>query len=143
MPEQREILHATAVAVEGKAVLIIGPSGSGKSALALDLIALGAELVSDDRTCVMREEDTLIARPPPSIAGLIEARGIGILRLPVREQAQIAFVVDLAYNEKSRLPPQRGMTLLDITVPCLHKVDAHYFPAAIHAYLKGSRIDTE
>ena len=76
------ILHATTVSVAGRGLLILGPSGAGKSALALELISRGAVLVADDRTQVVVEGDTLTASVPTAIAGLIEARGVGLLRTP-------------------------------------------------------------
>ena len=85
-----DILHATCVAVDGRGLLILGPSGSGKSGLALRLIALGATLVSDDRTRITAHEGLLTATcPSPAILGLIEARGLGLLRAPVTESAKV------------------------------------------------------
>ena len=135
-------LHATCVAVEERAVLLTGPSGSGKSALALQLIALGATLVADDRTCLVADGSRLWASPPDTIAGLIEARGVGLFQLPHLDRAPVNLVVDMGRTETDRLPPQRRIELQGIGLPCLHKVDAPYFPAAIHAYLKGTMIET-
>jgi HPr kinase/phosphorylase len=130
-------LHATCVVLAGSAVLITGPSGSGKSALALQLIAIGAQLVADDRTILHRVKEILIASSPEKIVGLIEARGVGILPTVYVAQAPVVLVVDMAIMELERLPQPNTVTLLDITLPCLHKVDAPYFPAALHAYLTG------
>jgi serine kinase of HPr protein (carbohydrate metabolism regulator) len=76
-----ETIHASSVAVEGRAILISGPSGSGKSDLALRLLDRGFTLVSDDQTIVRRDGDRLIATAPPTIAGKLEIRGIGIVEL--------------------------------------------------------------
>ncbi|MFC6758724.1 HPr kinase/phosphorylase [Sulfitobacter porphyrae] len=84
--------------------MIIGPSGAGKSALALQLIALGATLVADDRTRVSRRGDGVVADVPESIAGMIEARGLGILRVPGAGPTPLALVVDLSRAEQDRLP---------------------------------------
>jgi HPr kinase/phosphorylase len=109
-------IHATLVRV-GKAgrifgapadagVLLLGPSGAGKSDLALRLIALGAKLVADDRTELFVSRGRLYGRPPPTIAGMIEARGIGIMPLPHALKARIALAVELKAG--SRMPaPQR------------------------------------
>lgn len=138
-PARTETLHASCVAVEGRGLLILGPSGSGKSALALNLIALGADLVSDDRTDLHVAGDDLVASPPPAIRGLIEARGVGILRLPALQQANIALVVDLGQSECTRLPPQRDVTILGMRCDLVLGVPHAHFPAAILCYLKGSR----
>ncbi|MEP3442126.1 MAG: HPr kinase/phosphatase C-terminal domain-containing protein [Sulfitobacter sp.] len=135
MSDRTCTLHATCIAVEGKGVLIIGPSGSGKSALALQLMAMGGQLVADDRTSMRIDEGRLYASAPSTIAGLIEARGVGILRVPYLEQARVSLIVDLEQIETTRLPPARTACVLDIKLPCLHKVDAPYFAAAIRAYM--------
>jgi HPr kinase/phosphorylase len=109
-------LHATAVAVEGRACLITGAAGAGKSTLAFEMIALGAELIADDRVDVRRAVDGLILSAPPAIAGLIEARGAGILRLPARSEAPLALIIDLDERETQRLPEPRSREILG--VPC-------------------------
>jgi len=96
--------HASAVALDGAGVLILGPSGSGKSSLALELIALGAELICDDG--VWLADGRL--RRPASAPALIEARGIGLLNAgPLREDVPLKLVIDLARAEPERLPPRR------------------------------------
>lgn len=135
-----DILHASCVAVDGRGLLILGPSGSGKSSLALRLISLGAQLVSDDRTRVDRAGDALIATcPNPELQGLIEARGTGILRAPWVESAELRLVIDLARCETERLPPLRTVTILGSEVPLvLHAQNAH-FPDALMLYLRQGR----
>lgn len=98
-----ELVHGTALALGEKAVLIRGPSGSGKSDLALRCIAappfgegaLRAALVSDDQVRLTRQGEAVEASPPPAIAGKIEVRGLGILSLPFCPGARLALVVDL------------------------------------------------
>ncbi len=75
------LVHATAVAIEGEAVLLRGPSGSGKSDLALRLIDGGAQLVADDQTLLRRAGGRVLASAPPAIAGLLEVRGVGVVRV--------------------------------------------------------------
>jgi HPr kinase/phosphorylase len=116
------VVHASAVAVPGpdgapRAALILGRSGAGKSTLALDLIARGARLIADDRTIVRRSGDRLIAACPPPLAGLIEARGIGLIRVPPLAEAEIALIIDLDATEPDRLPPPRSAVLLGVTLP--------------------------
>ena len=137
---QEIILHASCVALDGRAVLIMGPSGSGKSALALQLMALGARLVSDDRTRLSTEDQSLIARPPASIFGRIEARGVGILAADALDAAPVVLAVDLGQQETDRLPPDREFTALGCIVPLCHGPSTCHFPAAILQYLRAGRI---
>jgi serine kinase of HPr protein (carbohydrate metabolism regulator) len=103
-------IHASAVLTGARAVLIRGPSGAGKSRLALDLIEAGrdgplrfARLVGDDRVHVQAAGGRLLVRPAEALAGLIEVRGLGILRLPHEPSAVVGHVVDLGANAE-RLP---------------------------------------
>ena len=134
-----QILHASCVAWQGRGALILGRSGAGKSALALQLMAFGADLVSDDRTELLAEADALTARAPATIQGLIEARGVGLMRVPFVPQAEIALVIDLDQPEPNRLPPQREITLLGISRPLVLAVPMGHFPAAVLCYLKAVR----
>lgn len=131
-------LHATCVTFEGAGVLITGASGSGKSALALQLMALGATLVADDRV-VLTLGDSVMAQPADGLAGLIEARGVGILNAKATYPAPLAMVVDLDVLETDRIPPQRSVTLMEHTFPLFHKVDGIHLAAAIIQFLKSGR----
>jgi HPr kinase/phosphorylase len=133
------VLHATTVVRERRAVLIRGASGSGKSALALELLAWGCALVADDRTELTREGERLVARCPMAIRGLIEARGVGLLQAEALEEAEIAAIVDLDHQEVERLPPWREEAILGVRLPVLHKPLNGPFAAAVLQYLKGGR----
>lgn len=133
------ILHATTVALGDRGVLISGPSGSGKSALGLMLMALGCDLVADDRTLVTRDGNYLTATCPASIQGLIEARGVGILLATARARASLHLAVALDQTETERFPPDRQRALLGCKIPLLHKVETGYFAAAILQYLKAGK----
>lgn len=135
----RQTLHASCVAVEGKGLLILGRSGAGKSALALQLIAMGALLVADDRTEIAAEKDHLIARCPSALSGLIEARGVGILHAPTVAEAQVALVVDLDQTETARLPPLRSITLLGSTRDLVFASHSDHFTASVLCYLRYGR----
>lgn len=133
------VLHATTVAHHGRAMALLGPSGSGKSSLALQLIALGAVLVSDDRTHLQREGATIFTAPPPNLAGLIEARHVGILALPHLTQVPLAQVVDLDELETDRLPSLRHIKLLGVELPLFRRAEGPHFPTALLHCLSGSR----
>lgn len=136
---QSVVLHATTVDYRGNGVLISGASGTGKSALALQLMALGATLVSDDRTLITRDGSKLIATAPKSIEGLIEARGVGLLQAVHTPSTSLHLAVDMGVTETERLPPLREFRHSFISLTCLYKVAAPYFPAAILQYLKQGR----
>lgn len=140
-PDSELLLHATAVAYGGRAVILKGASGSGKSSLALQLISLGATLVADDGVRLWRSHDRLIAGPPARIAGLIEARFVGLMRLPYEAEAEVALVVDLDLDEAHRLPPARHIVLMEQRVTLLHRVDAPHFPQAILLCLSDARTE--
>jgi hypothetical protein len=99
-------IHASCVALGTRGVLLIGPSGSAKSDLALRLIDGGAKLVADDRTLLFVKGGALHAKAPASIKGLLEVRGVGIVKLPVRAGVRISLVVRLG-REGARLPEPR------------------------------------
>lgn len=134
-------LHASCVAYWARGLLILGASGRGKSALALQLMAYGAELIADDRTDVTATRGVLHAASPPALAGLIEARGVGLLNAEHAQSAEVVLAVDLDTPETARLPVLHAMHLAGVLIPCLHKVDSAYFPAAILQYLKSGRRD--
>lgn len=132
-----DILHATTVAIEGRGLLIIGPSGTGKSSLALQLLALGGRLVADDRTQVSRQGGDVIADVPDAIAGQIEARHVGILNVAPAGPTPLAAVADLGQLETTRLPDLHKHVVAGISFPCLHKADTAHFPSAVLLYMKS------
>lgn len=142
-PSDSVTLHASTVALGPGAVLIRGPSGAGKSALALDLIARGAVLVSDDRTVLTDSAGGPLAGPPTAIAGLIEARGLGLLRLPYQSGVPLAAVVDLAEEETERLPPIRRTDLLGHAVPLFRRARGAHFASALFLALNHPPLDPD
>lgn len=135
----QDIVHATCVAVAKRGILILGPSGSGKSTLGLALMALGAKLVADDRTALANKAGALVAKCPPQLRGLIEARGLGLIRAETAASVRIALVVDLAQTETDRLPPRRYTTLCGVDCDLVLGQQQPHFPSFLLAYIKGGR----
>ena len=113
-----ETVHASCVAIGGRGVLIAGPSGSGKSDLALRLIDRGAKLVSDDYTELDVEGGRLLASPPPAIAGKIEVRGVGLVEGEAVGGVPVCLHVTLG-GDPERLPEPGRIALLGIALPTL------------------------
>ena len=134
-----ETVHASTVALEGRAVLISGPSGSGKSDLALRLLERGFTLVSDDQTIVRRDGDRLIASSPPTIKGKLEIRGIGIVDMDSVNDVPIGLYVELT-SEITRLPDdRRERPVLGVKLP-LVCIDALTASAASKVSLALDRL---
>lgn len=111
-------VHGACVMVAGVGVLLRGPSGRGKSDLALRLIDEGAALVADDQVTLARDGDAVVASAPQALAGLLEARGGGLMRLPAAAAVRLALVVDLVENPGvERLPSPDSALLLDVALP--------------------------
>src|SRR5918995_6084931 len=117
--EARALLHASCVDLAGAGVVLLGPSGCGKSDLALRLIDGGARLVADDRLTIERCGDRLIARPPQAIAGLIEVRGLGIMRVDHCPSSALGLVVALCDTPPARLPERTTYQVLGVALPYL------------------------
>lgn len=132
-------LHASTVQIDGKAVVITGPSGSGKSGLALQLLSLGAGLIADDMTRLTQRDGVLIAHPPARLAGVIEARGVGLLNTTAAGAAPVVLVVDMGRTQAKRLPEHESLTVSGIAVPLICRVDAPHFPSAIWHLAKYGR----
>ncbi|MGA2568263.1 MAG: HPr kinase/phosphatase C-terminal domain-containing protein [Pseudolabrys sp.] len=138
-------IHASAVLIGPKAVLIRGPAGSGKSRLVWDLLQAAAQgalpfarLVADDRAYVEACAGRLLVRPAPALAGLLEIRGLGIRHLPYEPVAVVFVVVDLATADAARYPgPGAGKTTIDeVSLPQLTVVPGMPALAMVLAFLR-------
>ena len=135
-----QMLHASCVSLDGAGVLLLGASGSGKSDLALRLIDGGAKLVADDQVVLQVWEEALFAAPPEKIAGMIEARGVGILAMPYEPQARLKLVVNLVPQpEVERMPEPAFFDCLGLQLPLLslYPFDGSVC-AKIRLYLRGN-----
>ncbi|AUH32467.1 HPr kinase/phosphorylase [Paracoccus tegillarcae] len=132
-------VRGSSVLLAGQGVLITGSSGAGKSSLALDLMAMGAELISDDWTLVRRNGSELLAEAPDAIRGQIEARGIGILSAEPAGPATLALVVQLGDHDDQRLPPFRVTEIAGVSLPLVKATYRPHLGAALRQLLIGGR----
>ncbi len=140
--DSRQSIHATAVGIRQKGVLIIGPSGSGKSDLALHLIDRGAQLISDDQVIVTFENDIAILNPPQKIAGKIEVYALGVFEIPFVKNIALSMIVKLS-NDSERFPFSKPTDrFYDIDVPSI-TLDSNRSTAAIKVELALQRIENE
>ncbi|MES0864491.1 serine kinase [Ruegeria sp. SCPT10] len=136
-------VHASCVVVADRGLLILGASGAGKSSLALQMMALGAHLVADDRVDLEMAQDCIMASPVPEISGLIEARGIGLLRAQNAPSVVVHFVLDLDQEETARLPDPITIPLLRHTVPLLRGAAVPNLAPTLVQLLRFGRVDPE
>ena len=131
-------VHATTIAMQGRGLLILGPSGSGKSTLALELMAVGAALVADDRTDLEERDGQVVASCPAPLRGRIEARGLGVLAADDAGPVPLALIVDLGRREDARMPQSRKHELLGIALPLvLGPYRPHLYAALRQILLRG------
>lgn len=142
VPCAPETTHGTAVALGGRGLLILGPSGSGKSGLALRLLALGAELVADDRVALRDGGHAVLAEAPEALRGRIEARFLGILHVQtVAGPVPLHWVVDLAANAEERLPREARIGLCGHELPLIRGGGVPGLDAVLTLLLRGGRLE--
>lgn len=133
--------HASCVDFKGRGVLIFGASGSGKSSLALACISIGARLVGDDYVDLSVEQDKIIARRPPNIAGLIEVARVGILNCDYIENTNLVLAIDMSQAEVERLPPRRHISLQECDIPLIYGADIPYLHSVAFQFVTAGRAD--
>lgn len=113
-------LHGTSIEIQGKAILLLGKPGIGKSSLALQLIDRGARLVADDQTCLTLEKGQVYASCPDTLKGLLEVRGVGICPFPSQNKSPLNLVVEICeLDEILRLPDLTFTQYHNIPIPSL------------------------
>ena len=135
-PAGTEIVHASAVAVGSAGLLLIGKSGSGKSTLAVELVALGAALVADDRVLLHAKDEGVLMSSPPGISGRIEAHGMGILRTRSVE-AWLTTAVDLDAKAHGRLPTPREKVIAGRPIRLIERVETPAFASMLYVMMTG------
>lgn len=133
-------VHATTVALDGGGLVILGPSGSGKSTLALQLMAVGATLVADDRTDLRLSAGRLMAQAPLPLLGRIEARGVGILQAEPSAPVPVALACDLGRDEEDRLPQVHHQHWLGVRVSLVLGPYRPHLYAALRQLMLGRRL---
>ncbi len=132
------MLHASAVAVDGRAALILGSSGAGKSGLVLQVMARGGVLVADDRVALRRDPDgRLLASAPEILAGLVEARGLGLLRAEPLPECPVVFAVDLDRAPGARMPQSASITYLGTGLRLIFGREVPNLDAILTLFLQG------
>ena len=111
------IMHATCVDINGSGVLIVGRSGSGKSSLAINLIALGSTLVADDQCEIVKKNNKLCVFKPTSLPSSIEIRGVGLVSVPMVVETSLDWVVNMDEAEKERMPHLRFTEIGGYKIP--------------------------
>ena len=109
-------VYGSAIAVDGRGFLIRGASGSGKSGLVLQMMALGADLISDDQVIIERSAGTIIMSAPQTLVGKIEARFVGIINVPTRKNAVLNHVIDLDLDSPAQLPQLQHCEVLGLRI---------------------------
>ena len=118
MTKTSSVIQGSAVAIRGRALLILGPPGAGKTSLALALIDRGATLIGDDGITLARTGNRVIAAPPPNIAGLLEVRNVGIIKLPTTS-APVALALQLSRDAPRHVEAAKTLMLEGAGVPSL------------------------
>lgn len=130
------LIHASAVAIHGAGLLITGPSGCGKSGLALQLIALGADLISDDQVLLKQDDREITLHPAPNLSGKIEARYFGILACPSVNRAPLSLVLSLAEAPQQRLPQDQTILVGTRKIDFIHGKNVPNLASAVLLHLR-------
>ena len=132
------IMHATCVDVNGSGVLIVGRSGSGKSSLAINLLALGSTLVADDKCELVRKNNRFRISKPASLPKSIEIRGVGLVSVPMVNETSLDWVVNMNEVEKERMPTPRFTEIDGFRVPTVFGKDMDDLASRIYVLVSNA-----
>ena len=142
-PEKdRIVLHSTTVDISGRGISIIGDSGAGKSSLAIKLIAMGAKLVSDDMTSMEIVGEKILLTRPKEVPLAIEARGIGLLSVPLIKGSELFYFVKLGQHSMERLPLECNKFCLGKPIRLIHFNPRSGNTSALFLMLKHGLLDS-
>ena len=141
MAHETTNIHGTAVAVRERGLLILGPTGSGKSKLAIEMLAGGAGLIVDDLVVVANRQSVLWASAPMQAPERIEARGFGLLPAELVGPTRLIAAIDLGTIEQQRLPKRRVLDLLGVSLRLFHKPEYGASASALMLYLSNQDED--
>jgi HPr kinase/phosphorylase len=131
------IMHATCVDINGSGVLIVGRSGSGKSSLAINLIALGSTLVADDQCEIVKKNNKLSVFKPTSLPSSIEIRGVGLVSVPMVVETSLDWVVNMDEAETQRMPDLQFTEIDGYRIPTIFGKNMDDFASRIYVLVSN------
>ena len=131
------IMHATCVDINGSGVLIVGRSGSGKSSLAINLIALGSTLVADDQCEIVKKNNKLSVFKPTSLPSSIEIRGVGLVSVPMVVETSLDWVVNMDEAETQRMPDLQFTEIDGYRIPTIFGKNMDDFASRIYVLVNN------
>ena len=132
------IMHATCVDINGSGVLIVGRSGSGKSSLAINLLALGSKLVADDQCELIKNNNRFRVSKPASLPKSIEIRGVGLVSVPIVNETSLDWVVNMDEVEEERMPTPRFTEIGGFRVPTVFGKDMDELASRIYVLVSNA-----
>ena len=132
------IMHATCVDINGSGVLIVGRSGSGKSSLAINLLALGSKLVADDQCELVKKNNRFSVSKPASLPNSIEIRGVGLVSVPMVVETSLDWVVNMDEAETERMPNLRFTEIDGYRVPTVFGKDMDELASRIYVLVSNA-----
>ena len=132
------VVHASCVDVNGSGVLIVGRSGSGKSSLAINLLALGSKLVADDQCKLVRKNNSFRISKPASLPKSIEIRGVGLVSVPMVKETSLDWVVNMDEVEKERMPTPQFTKIGGFRVPTVFGKDMDDLASRIYVLVSNA-----